>query len=88
MLAKKAYVVVCLAVASIVGGCLARTIIAIAGKKLSLNNINGPLGVRGRKSDNLLITKKLGWKPSQPLIEGIEKTYPWIENQFKKTPTH
>jgi nucleoside-diphosphate-sugar epimerase len=53
----------------------------IAGKRLSIRHISGPLGVRGRNSDNRLIAKKLGWKPSRPLKEGLEKTYAWISRQ-------
>jgi nucleoside-diphosphate-sugar epimerase len=53
----------------------------IAGKKLTKKHIEGPLGVRGRNSDNRLIEKKLGWRPSQPLRTGMEKTYAWIEEQ-------
>ena len=64
---------------------LAGMIMKIAGKKQSIDHINGPLGVRGRKSDNLLIGEKLGWVPSQPLYEGLQKTYPWIEKQVRQT---
>ncbi len=60
---------------------LAEMIIGISGKKLSIKNIEGPLGVRGRNSDNRLIEKKLGWRPSKPLIEGITTTYEWINKQ-------
>jgi len=63
---------------------LAKMVIEIAGKKLSIKNIPGPLGVRGRNSDNRLIYEKLGWKPSQPLAEGLKKTYSWIHEQVKK----
>lgn len=63
---------------------LANTIIEISGKKLSIKNVSGPLGVRGRNSDNKLIKKKLGWAPSYPLRKGLEKTYAWIEEQVKK----
>jgi len=58
---------------------LAGMIMEIAGKKLSIKHIPGPLGVRGRNSDNHLIEEKLGWKPSAPLAEGMEKTYRWID---------
>ncbi len=54
----------------------------IAGKKLTKKHIAGPLGVRGRNSDNNMIEKKLGWRPNRPLIEGLEKTYQWIESQL------
>jgi GDP-D-mannose 3', 5'-epimerase len=61
---------------------LADTIIAIAGKHLDKRHIAGPLGVRGRNSDNRLIREKLGWAPSQPLEHGLEITYGWIERQL------
>ena len=64
---------------------LAGMIMKIAGKKQSIDHINGPLGVRGRNSDNLRIGEKLGWVPSQPLYEGLQKTYPWIEKQVRQT---
>lgn len=62
---------------------LAEMIIGISGKKLSIEHIKGPLGVRGRNSDNRLIFEKLGWKPTQPLIAGLEKTYKWIKEQVE-----
>ena len=55
----------------------------IAGKKLTKKHIMGPLGVRGRNSDNRLIEERLGWRPSRLLKEGMEKTYKWIEEQVK-----
>jgi nucleoside-diphosphate-sugar epimerase len=63
---------------------LADMIIKISGKKLGKNYIDGPIGVRGRNSDNKLIQEKLGWKPSQPMEIGLRKTYAWIEEQGKK----
>ncbi len=60
---------------------LAEMAMEIAGKKLGLKHIEGPLGVRGRNSDNHLIREKLGWTPSRPLREGMEKTYRWIAAQ-------
>jgi GDP-D-mannose 3',5'-epimerase len=56
----------------------------IAGKKLHKNHIPGPLGVRGRNSDNRLIREKLGWEPSQPLRAGLEITYRWIEQRAQR----
>jgi nucleoside-diphosphate-sugar epimerase len=61
---------------------LAEMIIEIAGKKLTIRNIPGPLGVRGRNSDNRLIYQTLGWRPAQPLRTGIEKTYAWVESRI------
>ena len=63
---------------------LAQMAMEIAGKKLRIKHISGPLGVRGRNSDNRLIKKKLGWAPSRPLREGMEKTYRWIERQINE----
>lgn len=60
---------------------LAEYAMEIAGKKLKINHIEGPLGVRGRNSDNKLIKEKLGWAPSLPLKDGLEKTYRWIAGQ-------
>jgi nucleoside-diphosphate-sugar epimerase len=60
---------------------LAEMVMRIAGKKLAIKHIAGPLGVRGRNSDNHLIAEKLGWKPSRPLRDGLEKTYRWINQQ-------
>ena len=43
-----------------------------------------PLGVNGRNSDNKLFRSKLNWEVSQPLRDGIEKTYAWIQQQAEK----
>lgn len=64
---------------------LAQVIMEISRKKLTVKNIPGPLGVRGRNSDNRLILEKLGWAPNYPLKIGLEKTYNWIEEQVKKS---
>ena len=60
---------------------LADMIMVIAGKKLRKRYIPGPVGVRGRSSDNRLIRQKLDWAPSQPVRIGLELTYRWIEEQ-------
>lgn len=57
---------------------LAELVIQLSGKQLSLKHVEGPLGVRGRNSDNELIEKELGWKPGQPLLQGLKTTYDWI----------
>tara|TARA_R110000868_G_scaffold145723_2_gene366092 strand:+ start:618 stop:1589 length:972 start_codon:yes stop_codon:yes gene_type:complete len=62
---------------------LASMVMQVANKKLSIINKPGPQGVRGRNSDNTLIFEKLNWKPSEPLIKGIEQTYIWIKNQVE-----
>lgn len=63
---------------------LAEMIMNIAGKKLSVKHISGPLGVRGRNSDNRLIEEKLGWKPTAPLVDGLKETYRWIADMVEK----
>ena len=55
----------------------------IAGKPVRRRHVAGPTGVRGRNSDNRLIRETLGWAPSGPLREGLEKTYAWIERQVR-----
>ena len=73
----------------------ARMAIEVSGKNLDLYNIDGkefidkyghecPIGVNGRNSDNTLYGEKIGWKVSQPLIEGMQKTYEWINNQINE----
>ena len=63
---------------------LAEMAINISGKNLSINHINGPLGVRGRNSDNKLIEEVLGWAPSKSLESGLVNTYAWINSQINK----
>jgi len=55
-----------------------------AGKSVSISHVPGPLGVRGRNSDNRLIKEKLGWNYEMTLKEGISKTYEWIVEQINK----
>lgn len=62
----------------------ATMIAEIAGKTISINHIPGPLGVRGRSSDNRLIREVLGWEPNAPLREGITKTYEWVKQQLEQ----
>jgi GDP-D-mannose 3', 5'-epimerase len=62
---------------------LARMAIGISGKNITISNIPGPTGVRGRNSDNRMVKEKLNWQPSRPLVEGITSTYHWIAAQLK-----
>ncbi len=77
---------------------LAQLAIDISGKNLSIKNIEGqefidkygfkcPLGVKGRNSDNKLFREKIGWEVSEPLAEGMKKTFTWIDEQSKKYQT-
>ena len=63
---------------------LAEMAMEIAGKRLSIRHVEGPLGVRGRNSDNRLLAEKLGWQPTEPLRAGMETTYVWIEEQVAR----
>ena len=64
---------------------LAQMAMDIAGKNMSIEHIPGPLGVRGRNSDNRLIKEKLGWEPNYPLKSGMKITYQWIEEQVQNS---
>lgn len=62
---------------------LATLTMQIAGKRLRLRHVPGPLGVRGRTSDNRLIESKLGWTPGVSLDTGLADTYAWVCEQVK-----
>ena len=63
---------------------LAEMVIKISGKKLKIKNVEShTLGVRGRNSDNALIKNVLGWAPSHPLEDGMQKLYWWVDRQVK-----
>ena len=71
---------------------LANIAINCSGKDIIINNIQGqdfidkygfpcPVGVRGRNSDNKSFKEKMGWEPSQSLVEGMKETFKWINTQ-------
>ena len=60
---------------------LAQNIVEISEKNIKFKHIDGPLGVRGRNSDNTLIIEKLDWSPKHSLRYGLNKTYLWIKSQ-------
>jgi GDP-D-mannose 3',5'-epimerase len=62
---------------------LAEMIAEIAGVKITRKHIDGPMGVRGRNSDNTLLRQSLQWEPAISLEQGLALTYPWIESQLK-----
>lgn len=62
---------------------LASLIADIADKDIGVTHLDGPLGVRGRTSDNRLIREKLDWARSMPLRTGMQRTYHWINEQVK-----
>ena len=61
---------------------LVDTAARVSGKTVEKNHIEGPLGVRGRNSNNDLIREKLEWDYSMSLEEGIRNTYNWIKEQL------
>ena len=60
---------------------LAQMVIDISGKNVIIKNVSGPVGVRGRNSDNTLYKEKIGWETQKKLIDGIKDTYSWIKHQ-------
>ena len=62
---------------------LADMVADIAGFKIEKKHIDGPMGVRGRNSDNTLLRKTLNWEPAISLEEGLTSTYAWIEDQVR-----
>jgi len=62
---------------------LADMVAAIAGMRHTKKHIDGPMGVRGRNSDNTLLRQVLQWEPEISLEEGLTRTYKWIEDQVK-----
>ena len=71
----------------------AKMAISISEKDVIIKNILGqefqdkygfpcPVGVKGRNSDNELYRKKMGWEPSQSLLDGMQVTYKWIKHQI------
>jgi nucleoside-diphosphate-sugar epimerase len=67
---------------------MAGMIMEISGKKLAIKHVPGPMGVRGRNSDNKLIRQQLGWAPSASLRDGLAKTYAWIQSQVHVNCAH
>lgn len=61
----------------------AKLIIQISGKELIIKNVEGPVGVNGRTSDNTLASNKLQWQPKFSLKEGITQTFNWVNTQVK-----
>jgi nucleoside-diphosphate-sugar epimerase len=64
---------------------LANITMQLANKNLKIKHIQGPVGVKGRNSDNTLIMKKLGWAPNYSLKKGIQKTFLWINEQVNQS---
>ena len=56
----------------------------VAAKSITVENIVGPTGVRGRNSSNDLIREMLNWDYEMTLEQGITKTYGWIAEQIQR----
>jgi len=74
---------------------LAEMAIKISGKNITIKNLHGeefiakyghkcPIGVQGRNSDNKLYENKIGWVVSEPLEDGLKKTFEWINGKVNK----
>ncbi|HZO53150.1 MAG TPA: NAD-dependent epimerase/dehydratase family protein [Bryobacteraceae bacterium] len=64
---------------------LAHLVASIAGIEVRLRHVQGPMGVRGRNSDNTLLRRVLGWEPAVSLEDGLLLTYAWIEDQVRQS---
>jgi nucleoside-diphosphate-sugar epimerase len=62
---------------------LVQTVAEVAGKKINIKHVAGPVGVQSRNFSNARIYS-LGWKPRYFLKDGIALTYPWIESQLQQ----
>lgn len=63
---------------------LAKTVIEISGKDLSIQYVKGPVGVHSRNFSKER-SRELGWKAEIGLRAGIARTYGWVAEQVKNT---
>jgi nucleoside-diphosphate-sugar epimerase len=63
---------------------LVETVAGVAGKRVKIRYVPGPVGVQSRNFSNARI-ESLGWRSRFPLRAGIERTYPWVEEQVRRT---
>lgn len=63
---------------------LVSTVAEVAGKRIRVQHVEGPVGVQSRNFSNARIYS-IGWKPRVFLKDGIQLTYPWIEAQVAAT---
>ena len=61
---------------------LALLIASLTNKSINIKNIDGPVGVMGRNSDNTLIKERIGWAPGEDLEYGLTQTYQWINSEL------
>merc|ERR1712032_523754 len=58
--------------------------LSFENKNLPIKHIDGPMGVRGRNSNNVMILKELGWEPTMKIKDGLRKTYFWIKGEIER----
>jgi len=63
---------------------LADMVASAAGTEIEKKHVDGPMGVRGRNSNNDKLREVLGWEPQISLEAGLTTTYKWIEKQVRK----
>ena len=61
---------------------LVATVAQVAGKRVNVRHVDGPVGVRSRNFSNERIYTT-GWRARHSLADGIARTYPWVEAQVK-----
>jgi nucleoside-diphosphate-sugar epimerase len=61
---------------------LVRTVVNVAGKRIRVAHIEGPVGVLSRNFSNDRIYST-GWRHRFSLHDGIARTYPWVEAQVR-----
>jgi len=61
---------------------LVETVADVAGKRVNVRWVEGPVGVRSRNFSNAKIYST-GWNARFSLRDGIAQTYPWVEEQVK-----
>jgi len=66
----------------------AKLAMSFEGKDLPIKHIPGPMGVRGRNSDNTMIKAKIGWAPSISIKDGLKTTWKWIKSQIETEGSH
>jgi len=61
---------------------LVRTVAEVAGKRINIEHVKGPVGVLSRNFSNERIYST-GWQARFSLRDGIAQTYPWVEAQVR-----
>jgi len=61
---------------------LVETVARVAGKRIHIKHVEGPVGVKSRNFSNERMYG-IGWQAKVYLEEGIRRTYPWIEEQVR-----